>query len=652
MILLISTYGPEFRRSRIIRSFTDCKVESASHEKEARMQLTDAQQGISGPFVLDGEIYGKIRASTIASIESEITDKKDFKEVSFLAGTIHRNYAQSFERILWRWCLGNVFVRMFDLQDLDHNFRAKVYSYPNTVSERKIMKEKLTARIEDMKAVLERSFQHRDKVLQATAQNHGTWFIKYLNASSSITGDSQDICKPFVVLKMKATFSALNCFNFDVTQRCLIAEGWAPTEELYLIKLALERGMEVSGSIIAPVINEMTTTSVPPTFNKVNKFTRSYQNIVDAYGVANYQEINPTPWTIITFPFIFAIMFGDAGHGLIMFFLALILIIYEKRFIAAKIKDEIFNIFFGGRYVILLMGLFSALYTTIFIPNLSIFLEAAGKTLTSQEPSLQKDLNGSGDLTLPPGYAFEHEKVSAKFMYSKKFFLKCNITFKDSFIMHVNKYAVDNGPYPFGVDPVWSISVNKLNYLNPLKMKMSVIVGISQMTFGLALALLNHMYATRKKLFQIKSGYSFRLDPSTALPRFYLCLPLHTGLISFAFKTKHESDKQLRFQIITKWIMYYVWPQFIFGYFYPSSNCAPTLLIGLINMFMMKSRQAGFVDASVGNCSEYLQAIKNQDCTTSRISVECSNAVKNCQPYAECALNQWYPNQYPQNGFN
>lgn len=40
-------------------------------------------------------------------------------------------------------------------------------------------------------------------------------------------------------------------------------------------------------------MNEMEPTEPPPTYNKVNKFTSAFQNIVDAYGAADYREINP-----------------------------------------------------------------------------------------------------------------------------------------------------------------------------------------------------------------------------------------------------------------------------------------------------------------------------------------------------------------------
>lgn len=41
------------------------------------------------------------------------------------------------------------------------------------------------------------------------------------------------------------------------------------------------------------ILNRMQTKQTPPTYNKTNKFTSGFQNIVDAYGIGSYREINP-----------------------------------------------------------------------------------------------------------------------------------------------------------------------------------------------------------------------------------------------------------------------------------------------------------------------------------------------------------------------
>jgi vacuolar-type H+-ATPase subunit I/STV1 len=44
---------------------------------------------------------------------------------------------------------------------------------------------------------------------------------------------------------------------------------------------------------------------------------------------------------MVTFPFLFALMFGDLGHGLVMFAFGLFLVLKEKRLEAARINDEV-----------------------------------------------------------------------------------------------------------------------------------------------------------------------------------------------------------------------------------------------------------------------------------------------------------------------
>lgn len=52
--------------------------------------------------------------------------------------------------------------------------------------------------------------------------------------------------------------------------------------------------------------------------------------------------------------------------------------------------------------------------------------------------------------------------------------------------------------YPIGVDPVWYMSGNELTFMNSLKMKMSVIFGVAQMSMGVIVKAMNALYFNRK----------------------------------------------------------------------------------------------------------------------------------------------------------
>ncbi|KAM6449519.1 V-type proton ATPase 116 kDa subunit a 1 isoform 5-T7 [Liasis olivaceus] len=451
--------------------------------------------------------------------------------LGFVAGVINRERIPTFERMLWRVCRGNVFLRQAEIENpledpvtgdyvhksvfiiffqgdqlknrvkkICEGFRASLYPCPETPQERKEMAAGVNTRIDDLLMVLNQTEDHRQRVLQAAAKNVRVWFIK--------------------VRKMKAIYHTLNLCNIDVTQKCLIAEVWCPVADLDSIQFALRRGTEHSGSTVPSILNRMQTNQTPPTYNKTNKFTAGFQNIVDAYGIGTYREINPAPYTIITFPFLFAVMFGDFGHGILMTLFAVWMVIRESRILSQKNDNEIFNTIFSGRYIILLMGSFS-IYTGL------IYNDCFSKSL---------DMFGSS--------------WSVRAMFQKSNWTEDLLREYPMLQLNPAIDGVFGGAYPFGIDPIWNIATNKLTFLNSFKMKMSVILGIIHMLFGVTLSLLNHIYF--KKPLNIFLGF---------IPEIIFMSTLFGYLIILIFY---------------KWAAYNA----------KNSMHAPSLLIHFINMFL------------------------------------------------------------------
>jgi len=47
------------------------------------------------------------------------------------------------------------------------------------------------------------------------------------------------------------------------------------------------------------------------------------------------------PYAIVSFPFLFSLMFGDAGHGALLVLAALAMVTFEKRFMKKKSRNEV-----------------------------------------------------------------------------------------------------------------------------------------------------------------------------------------------------------------------------------------------------------------------------------------------------------------------
>jgi V-type H+-transporting ATPase subunit a len=262
---------------------------------------------------------------------------------SFVTGTIPRNRVHTFERILWRVLRGNLYMNTAEIDEplrdstsdemvkkvvfivfahgkeligkirkISESIGATVYPIDPSASKRAEHMLEVGARLEDLNSVLFNTNATRRAELVRVAENLSEWTV--------------------FVKKEKGVYHALNLFNFDNTRKCLIAEGWCPTSAMGSIQSALNTASERSGSMIPPILNEMRTFDEPPTFHKTNKFTKGFQTIVDAYGMARYKEVNPGLYTIISFPFLFAVMFGDFGHGSFMAAIGLTLVLNERKF--------------------------------------------------------------------------------------------------------------------------------------------------------------------------------------------------------------------------------------------------------------------------------------------------------------------------------
>uniref|UniRef100_A0A4W5P411 V-type proton ATPase subunit a n=1 Tax=Hucho hucho TaxID=62062 RepID=A0A4W5P411_9TELE len=438
----------------------------------------------------------------------------------FVAGVVHPWKVPSFERLLWRACRGYIIVDFREMEEQLENpdtgemqwkvflisywgdqigqkvkkicdcFHTQTFAYPDSPSEREEILQGLQGRIEDIKSVLSQTEHYLQQLLVRAVAVLPQWKVR--------------------VQKSKAVQAVLNLCSPSVTDKCLIAEAWCPVSKLPELQSALREGG--SGSGMDSFYNRLPCSTPPPTLFPTNSFTAGFQSIVEAYGVASYREVNPAVYTIITFPFLFAVMFGDVGHGLLMFLAALWMVLEEKDPKLRNNTNEIWRMLFGGRYLILLMGLFSvytgAIYNECFSRGLSPFS-------SGHMPHHSHLHNNNNFLSLDP-----------------------NIT------------GVFTGPYPFGIDPIWGLSNNHLTFLNSYKMKMSVIIGVIHMTFGVCLSFFNY------KHFNQLSSVFLVLIPELF---FMLCL--------FGY---------LVFMVIFKWLAFDT----------AHSNSAPSILIHFIDMFL------------------------------------------------------------------
>jgi len=422
--------------------FHSAQGSAAAQQREIEVQHI-GEGSMDSPLLLEQEM---------------ITDPSKQVKLGFVSGLVPRVKSMAFERILFRSTRGNVFLKQAVVEDpvidpvsvekVEKNvfvifysgdraknkilkicdaFGANRYPFADDLGKQLQMIIEVSGRISELTTTIDAGLLHRNNLLQTIGYEYEQWNLQ--------------------VKKEKSIYHTLNMLSFDVTKKCLVAEGWCPIFATSQIQNALQRATFDGNSQIGAIFQVLHTKESPPTYFRTNKFTSPFQEIVDAYGVAKYQEANPGVYTIITFPFLFAVMFGDWGHGICLLLATLYFIIREKKLSSQKLGD-IIEMTFGGRYVILMMALFSIYTGLIYNEFFSVPFELFG----------------------PSAYGCRDPSCS------------------DAYTVGLIKVR---NTYPFGVDPKWHGTRSELPFLNSLKMKMSILLGVAQMNLGIILSYFN-----------------------------------------------------------------------------------------------------------------------------------------------------------------
>lgn len=370
--------------------------------------------------------------------------------IGFVAGVIPRERIAAFERILWRTLRGNLYMNQSEIPEpiinpenneemsknvfvifahgkeiinkirkISESLGADVYNVDENSELRRDQIHEVNTRLTDLANVLGNTKRTLDAELTQIGRSLAAWMI--------------------IIKKEKAVYQTLNRFSYDQQRKTLIAEAWCPTNSLALVKSTLQDVNDRAGLTVPTIVNQIKTSKTPPTYVKTNKFTLGFQTIIDAYGTAKYTEVNPGLPTVVTFPFLFAVMFGDLGHGFIMTCAAAAMIYFEKPLLRSK-QDELFAMAFYGRYIMLMMGIFS-MYTGL------IYCDAFSKELS----------------LFPSMWEIPDFKEGDTVTFMRK----------------------EGYTYPFGIDWRWHDTDNDLLFSNSYKMKLSILLGWAHVSYTL-----------------------------------------------------------------------------------------------------------------------------------------------------------------------
>lgn len=200
--------------------------------------------------------------------------------------------------------------------------------------------------------------------------------------------------------------------------------------------------------------------------------------MVDTYGIPTYKEANPLLVSLVTFPFLFGMMFGDIGHGSLLFVIGLYLVFTHDSKNPGKLGFMRYFIFTNG-----LAALYcGVIYNEFFSMKLNLF-DSCYDTSQRQPWYHSKYIFDAGPME------------GAPVNYNKYPNAPDSLYPKEQSLQYVYLRKGEDCVYPFGFDPAWGMTTNDLTTSNGIKMKVSVIFAIFHMTIGVLIKGTNLLYS-------------------------------------------------------------------------------------------------------------------------------------------------------------
>ncbi len=139
----------------------------------------------------------------------------------------------------------------------------------------------------------------------------------------ALTGDVRSIVQEYEAslladyksLKNMETVKALKKMSAHTRDSFYVA-GWVPEDDTEAITRALQNEPNV---IVVEEEPDIIKKATPPIRLRNAKLFRPFRMFVEMYGLPSYTELDPTPILAISYALLFGIMFGDVGHGLLLF---------------------------------------------------------------------------------------------------------------------------------------------------------------------------------------------------------------------------------------------------------------------------------------------------------------------------------------------